>query len=602
MKTIKIKDLGTEPVDDATLISSMTMLTAIQVHKKGDVGKAATIYSNVLKHNSESSDASCLLGMAAYDNGMYDEAEKLMRKATELDPNNPDYQLQIGRVYNKQGKKDLALEAFSKAIVTAPRPDAFIDMGDMAFAEEKFEQAENCYKQAISMAPDEHSYYYKLADYYQKIKKIDLAIETWGIALTYAVDDNYQRFMLVRLCLQNKYKRQALEHISVLIANKDDLTPQVQLLLAPICHNLEDYEGAALLWQAVINRTPQRSDLYLKVGDSYYKIKKYDSAIIAYRLYLDEYDYAPKVYKKLAKALFNVGHANEAFECMRIAIDQGNNQPEFFITLATMYQKMENYDQALSVLYEADKLNPNNEKILNLIEIFKQLVSKAKEPDNQKAKVKAKPKVKAKTKAKLQPHGKPIGTKMKQSAKANVYDLLLSQVGQSSESIEPKARAKPKPKPKRQMARKPRKPAPNQESKGSRLDSNILDKLNRVENSKNQDMKQKNIKQAQPKVKAKPSNKANDIPKVGTPNIANNKSFKTSTKKDQGLSLDVLKDILQDNKDNQSEQTSQRERLAMDLSNKMKSSKDQKIPRKVVTEAYNHTNFQGYDDDEDDDE
>ncbi len=62
--------------------------------------------------------------LLAQDNNT-DEAVTLLTQATQGDPKNAQYQSDLGQVYEKQGKKDLALAAYQKALtLDATQPEA----------------------------------------------------------------------------------------------------------------------------------------------------------------------------------------------------------------------------------------------------------------------------------------------------------------------------------------------------------------------------------------------------------------------------------------------------------------------------------------------
>ena len=65
-----------------------------------------------------------LAGMLAQD-GSPDEAVTLLTQATQNDPKNAQYAGELGQVYEKQGKKDLAVAAYQKALtLDAHQPEA----------------------------------------------------------------------------------------------------------------------------------------------------------------------------------------------------------------------------------------------------------------------------------------------------------------------------------------------------------------------------------------------------------------------------------------------------------------------------------------------
>jgi len=106
-------------------------------------------------------------------------AERLFQKSTRLDPHFADVYLQLGMLYNAQGKKDAALSAFQKAATADPEFSAahyqlslaYRRSGNAAKADEEmkaydelrrseavaFEKERHELRQFVTTLKDEHS-------------------------------------------------------------------------------------------------------------------------------------------------------------------------------------------------------------------------------------------------------------------------------------------------------------------------------------------------------------------------------------------------------------------------------------------------------------
>jgi cellulose synthase operon protein C len=97
-----------------------------------------------------------LLGTALF-NGKKDlkAAEAALRKAVELDKNNGDALLKLGKVLIEEGSVDQALATYQQSIKDNPRDIPFyIVVGELYESQNKWDQAKAVYQQALNIQPD----------------------------------------------------------------------------------------------------------------------------------------------------------------------------------------------------------------------------------------------------------------------------------------------------------------------------------------------------------------------------------------------------------------------------------------------------------------
>src|SRR5690348_10991658 len=90
------------------------------LHRSGRIAEAEGKYNAVLKLAPDHPDALHLLGMLRRDQGQFDQALALMRRAIEVQ-RSPIYLSNLGNVLSAQGKTDEAIAALRQA--TQLRPD-----------------------------------------------------------------------------------------------------------------------------------------------------------------------------------------------------------------------------------------------------------------------------------------------------------------------------------------------------------------------------------------------------------------------------------------------------------------------------------------------
>ncbi len=92
----------------------------MQNHLSGDFATAENIYREILSVHPDHPDALHLLGVIYYQKGVRDEAEKLISRAIILQPNASVFYVNLGRVFQAQGKMGLAISNYETALKIQP--------------------------------------------------------------------------------------------------------------------------------------------------------------------------------------------------------------------------------------------------------------------------------------------------------------------------------------------------------------------------------------------------------------------------------------------------------------------------------------------------
>ena len=83
---------------------------AINLYKKGELKKAQKICLEAMKSESNNFDFLHLLGIIAFQNKNYKDADELFKKAINIKPNIADVYINRGILLNKMKKLDDALD------------------------------------------------------------------------------------------------------------------------------------------------------------------------------------------------------------------------------------------------------------------------------------------------------------------------------------------------------------------------------------------------------------------------------------------------------------------------------------------------------------
>ena len=117
-------------------------------------------------------------GIQLRNNNAFTEALAEFTKATELNNNFDSAYVELGNIYSKGGKMDLAMDNYNKALSINPKyADALFGMGKLyRDAIKQYDTAINYFNAAAEVDPKNKEVFYGLAWIYNARKEHDLAI------------------------------------------------------------------------------------------------------------------------------------------------------------------------------------------------------------------------------------------------------------------------------------------------------------------------------------------------------------------------------------------------------------------------------------------
>ena len=127
---------------------------AVDLHRSGRVDEAVRAYKNILRKDARAVGALNLLGLAEFQLGHLPEAADALSRAARLDPDLPNIDYNFGRVLQAQGRFEVALGHYQKAVAKAPQDaEALSNLGTVLAALNRSEEAIVYYQRAVSSIP-----------------------------------------------------------------------------------------------------------------------------------------------------------------------------------------------------------------------------------------------------------------------------------------------------------------------------------------------------------------------------------------------------------------------------------------------------------------
>jgi tetratricopeptide (TPR) repeat protein len=111
-------------------------------------------------------------GITAFNNGLYDSAERELKLAIQTDPSYELSHYNLGKVYQKQRKWDKAIEAFEGATQRAPgNANYHYDLGEAYLETKQLEKAEGALKKASEADPKLFKAHWRLGLVYKLLER-----------------------------------------------------------------------------------------------------------------------------------------------------------------------------------------------------------------------------------------------------------------------------------------------------------------------------------------------------------------------------------------------------------------------------------------------
>jgi tetratricopeptide (TPR) repeat protein len=195
------------------------------------------------------------LGMAYYDQGKYDEAEKWLNRARMMDKTRVASEYNLGRIAYETGRYEEAVGHFERALardgenVLALKAAAYsrIKMGDLAGAEELYERA-------LALEPESADQGYNYALVLMALDKPEQAEE---VLLKYKIVmvENKNTLLLLARAQKAQNKVEAADTYSQWLQENNDA--KVRYEYAQVLESAEFYAKALEEYRAVISALPQ---------------------------------------------------------------------------------------------------------------------------------------------------------------------------------------------------------------------------------------------------------------------------------------------------------------------------------------------------------
>jgi protein O-GlcNAc transferase len=188
---------------------------AIAAHQSGKFTDAERLYRRALEVDAKQFPVLVMFGLLKGQLGDYREAERLLGDAVRINPNDAGAQFSYGNVLIALQRFDEAFTAFGKALALDPAiAEAHLNRGGIMMSRKRFKEAIECFDAAIRINRNYAEAYCNRAQALEETKRFDEALESCGAAL--ALNPQNAEFHATRANILHRMKRddEALDALS----------------------------------------------------------------------------------------------------------------------------------------------------------------------------------------------------------------------------------------------------------------------------------------------------------------------------------------------------------------------------------------------------
>jgi tetratricopeptide (TPR) repeat protein len=274
----------------------------------------------------------------------------------------------LGIIHEEKKKLGKAISQYKKAIKARPNYDfAYYKLGAIYFQKGDYSQAIRYFEKAIGLRPNNFIYYDFIALSYSRCGDFPKAI--WAYKMALKINENDIRTLMnlgFTYSMNDDFKHAILTYRKALLLNPENPEIYYFIGLAYASHD-KPLEEALAYYQKALSLDPRHLDARNQAGLIYYIFKDYPKAIKEYQACIRYNPGYVLAYKNLGLLYFETKKLENAIDYYSKAIALEEIDFECYYNRGVAYFQKENWKNAVTDLKKAEELNPNYERVKELL-------------------------------------------------------------------------------------------------------------------------------------------------------------------------------------------------------------------------------------------
>ena len=322
------------------------------------------------QNNSASSNDLLEEGKTYYNNGEYDKAIEIFKKAVELNPDNELNWHWLGPSYNKNGQYQEAINSLLKAVEL--NPNDYLNwhwLGNSYNQNGQYQEAINSLLKAVELNSNDEYNWYWLGNSYNKNGQYQEAINSLLKAVELNLDDYLNWHWLGNSYYENGQYQEAINSLLKAV----ELNPDDYLnwnWLGSSYNQNGQYQEAINSGLKATQLNPDYAGNWYSLGCSYYFNNQYQEAINSLSKAVELNPDNDCYWYFLGSSYLNFEDYNNAVYSFERSIEINPNDSDTWNDYGVALQRLNRIDEAKSACSKALEIDPNYETAKNNLQIL----------------------------------------------------------------------------------------------------------------------------------------------------------------------------------------------------------------------------------------
>ena len=339
--------------------SKLDLSTLVKYYQQGRYDESEKLALSITQQFPSNQFSWKVLAAILLQTGRLSEALIANQKSVLLAPKDAEAYYNLGVNFQGLGKLEDAESSYRKAIeINFDYAEAYYNLGVTLQALRKLEEAESSYKQAIIIKPDYAESYYNMGNIQKEVNRLEDAIESYRKAI--AQNSNYaEAYSNLGITL---YQLGRLEEAIISYKQAIVLRPnytEVHTNLGVTLQDLNRLEEAEVSYRKAITLNPEHSVIHNNLGNILQKIGRLEEAEVSYRKAITLDPHYATAHYNFGVTLQDLNRLEEAEVSYRQAIALKSDYFESYSNLGVTQNAMGKLEEAEGSYRKAIQINSN---------------------------------------------------------------------------------------------------------------------------------------------------------------------------------------------------------------------------------------------------